>query len=329
MQRSIYLLSIAVLLSAAPYQAAAQNWATQMFADTSHDFGTVARGAKTEHVFVFTNRLSQEVRIRGVRVSCGCTSTQVETYTVGSGQQGTIRAILNTRSFKGAVSSTITVAFDHPAYAEAQLHVRGYVRRDVVFEPSCADFGSVPQGTARECHVDLQYAGRSDWQITAIRSPERYVTVRATQTRRTAGRVGYDLLVRLADDAPPGFLNTEVTLETNDFRMRTVPLAVTGQVVPALTVSPALLFLGSVAAGTEKQSRLVVRGTQPFRVTAITCSDPRLEFEISQERKTLHFVPLTFRAGSDAGEVHVKVRIETDLLDGRTAEIAASGTVVP
>ncbi len=329
MQRAIFLLTMSCSLLATPARGLAQNWARQMFESTSHNFGTVALAAKTEYVFEFTNTQRQDVHIRGVRVSCGCTTPKVETYTVKPGEQGAVRAILNTRSFKGSVKATITVVFDRPYYSEVQLQVWGYVRRDVVFNPSCADFGSVAQGSSAERHVDLQYAGRSDWQIKAIRSPEPSVTVRATQTRRAAGRVGYDLAVRLADDAPPGYLNTEITLETNDFRMQTVPLTVSAHIVPALTVSPSLLFLGNVKSDTTKSMRLVVRGSESFRVTGVECNDARFQFNIPEQAKTMHFIPLEFTAGPNPGPVKLQIRIETDLLGGKTAEITASGTVVP
>jgi len=224
MQRTLRILVATCLLLMAAEQGLAQNWARQMFGRTSHDFGTVARAAKTEYVFEFTNRLNQEVHILGVRASCGCTTPKVETYTVKPGEKGRIRAILNTRTFKGALSATITVVFDRPYYAETQLTVRGYVRRDVVLNPGSADFGDVAQGQGATCKIDLQYAGRNDWAITAIRSPNPHITVRAEQTRRDYGRVGYDVMVRLSPDAPPGFINTEVTLVTNDWQKQNVPL---------------------------------------------------------------------------------------------------------
>ncbi len=327
MQRLILVLTTSCILLAAPVNA--QSWARQMFRTTSHDFGTVALGAKTEYVFEFTNTRAQDVHIRGVRVSCGCTTPKVETYTVRPGEKGAVRATLNTRSFKGSLKATITVVFDRPYYSETQLNVRGYVRRDVVFNPSCADFGSVAQGSAAECNVDLQYAGRSDWKIKAIRSPDPHVTVRATQTRRASGRVSYDLAVRLADDAPPGYINTEITLVTNDFRMQNVPLTVAGNVVPALTVSPSLLYLGNMQSGKEKAMRLVVRGSEAFRVTGVQCNDPRFKFNVPAESKKMHFIPLTFTAGPKAGEVKLEIAIQTDLLGGRTANVTASGTVLP
>jgi hypothetical protein len=44
---------------------------SNMFASTSHDFGTVARAAKTEHRFYFDNPYDKPLHVRSARTSCG------------------------------------------------------------------------------------------------------------------------------------------------------------------------------------------------------------------------------------------------------------------
>jgi len=329
MKRSILLVAVLVLLPRFAVEAAGQTWATPRFASTYHDFGTVARGAVAEHLFWFTNTSGSDVHVRGVRTTCGCSTPSVVHSTVKSGERGAIRAVFNTRSFTGQRSATIIVVFDRPRYAEVQLQVRGYIRCDVVLQPGSVDFGTVRKGQAAERVVGVDYAGRSDWRITAIRVPAPYVQVETRETRRHSGRVGYELLVRLAEDAPPGTIATELTLETDDRTGNRVPLAVSGQIVPPLSVSPALLYLGNASVGQALKTRLVVRGSEAFRITAVECDDPRFQFEVGPEAKTLHFVPVTFQAAGEPGPLSVTIRIQTDLSGASTSEVTASGTVLP
>ena len=49
----------------------AQEWARKMFETTTHDFGSVARGAKAEYEFVLSNIYLEDVHIASVRSSCG------------------------------------------------------------------------------------------------------------------------------------------------------------------------------------------------------------------------------------------------------------------
>jgi len=69
--RSIITTCLVVL---GPGQTLAQDWAKKMFKVTKHDFGTVARGAKSEFRFEFENIYEEDLHIAGVRSSCGCTS---------------------------------------------------------------------------------------------------------------------------------------------------------------------------------------------------------------------------------------------------------------
>ena len=61
--------------------ANAQEWARKMFEVRSHDFGSVARDAKTEYEFVLQNIYEEDVHIASVRASCGCTTPSITNHT--------------------------------------------------------------------------------------------------------------------------------------------------------------------------------------------------------------------------------------------------------
>ena len=96
-----------------------------------------------------------------------------------------------------------------------------------------------------------------------------------------------------------------------------------GQVVSALTVSPASLFLGVLKPGETVKKRLVVRGSKPFRILGVKCDDARFAFEKPvADSKPLHFVPVEFKAGDKPGQIEKKIAIETDLGQGGTAAVS-------
>jgi hypothetical protein len=68
--RLFVLASIAVATLAPSVHA--QSWAQKMFKVTSHDFGTVARGAKAEFLFEMQNIFEEDIHIASVRTSCTC-----------------------------------------------------------------------------------------------------------------------------------------------------------------------------------------------------------------------------------------------------------------
>jgi hypothetical protein len=322
-------LSVAVLLLVAgASSAAAQEWARKMFVTASHDFGTLARGSKAEFAFELENIYEEEVRISGVRTSCGCTTPTVTKSTLKTWEKSTVVATFHTDSFLGQRNATITVSIDRPYAAEVQLTVKGFVRSDVVFNPGVVEFGSVDEGATSERKVAVTYAGRGNWAIVDVRSTGSYYEVEMAETARGGGKVAYELTVRLKPNAPAGFLAEPLILVTNDDRAQQIPISVTGRVASALTVSPASLFVGVVAPGGTVTKQIVVKGKTPFRITRVSCGDDCFQFPMpGGEAKTLHFVPVTFRAGSQPGKVAQTIEIETDLNGGAKATCLATATV--
>jgi hypothetical protein len=326
MMRKLGWTLIVTLLAGGP--AVGQEWAKKMFKTTEHDFGTVARGAKAEFDFDLSNIFLEDVHVLSARSSCGCTSVRVVKPDLKTYQEGAIHATFNTGLFQGQRGATLTVVLDKPFYAEVQLHVKGFIRNDVMFTPGSVQLGEVDQGAAREQKVTVSYAGRSDWKIVDVKTSSPYLSAGFTQIGRQGGQAWYELAVRLSPKAPVGYVNDHLTLVTNDGQGIQMPLLVEGRVIPGVTVSPATLFMGVIEPGKEVTKPLVVQGKKPFRILSITCGDQSFKFgkENDSSPKTLHVIPVTFHAGSNSGKVTKTIRIETDL-GATTPELSAYAVV--
>lgn len=321
--KSVLLFHI-VLLFCAASNLAAQDWARKMFEVTSHDFGTVARGAKAEFEFKLKNLYEEDVHIAGVRTSCGCTTPRVTKETLKSLESAAVVATYNTSSFYGSKSATITVVIDKPFPAEVQLTVSGYIRSDVVFNPGSLNFGSIQQGSPAERSVTVTYAGRTDWRIADVRSTYGHVEVQLSEPERSGNQTRYEMFVRLLPDAPAGLVNTELSIVTDDVSLKNFPLSVEANIVSPLTVSPSTLSLGVVKPGQTVTKQLLVRAKEPFKITGVECEDC-IKAKISPESKTLHIVPITYTAGSTTGAESHPIKIETDL--GLTTACEAKATI--
>lgn len=299
--------------SAAPVYG--QQWARKMFKETEHDFGTVARGAKSEFHFVLQNLYEEDIHIASVRSSCGCTEPRIEKDSLKTWEKGAIICAFNTRSFLGHRSATVTVTIDKPYYAEVQLNVRGYIRSDVVFTPGSIDLGQVPMGKSVEQKVNVAFVGRSSWAIEDVQSTNPAFEVELGKAVRSGSRVNYEMLFRLREDAPAGYIQDQITIVSNDLSNRTIPLAVEGHVVSPLTVSPASLFVGVVGPGDTVTKKLLVRGNEPFEILGIDCDDAQFSFDIPDKQQKLHFIPVKFQAGNAPGRFVQEITIRTSLGD--------------
>ncbi|MBN1492019.1 MAG: DUF1573 domain-containing protein [Phycisphaerae bacterium] len=109
-----FTASSLLLASVLAAPVAAQEWANEMFKTRSHDFGTIARGAKAEFAFELTNPYLKDVHIASVRATCGCTTFRIETDTLKTYEKGAIVAHINSDRFLGSQASTAIVTIDKP-----------------------------------------------------------------------------------------------------------------------------------------------------------------------------------------------------------------------
>jgi hypothetical protein len=296
--------------------ASAQELASKMFETTTHDFGTVARDSKSEYEFVLKNPYVDGVHIASVTTSCGCTTPIVKKDTLKTYEQSAVIAHFNTDRFSGSRSATLTVTFDRPFFAQAQLHVSGVIRTDVVVNPSGIDFGVVEQGALEEKAIAVRYGGWGNWKINDIRSANPYLTSRLVEVGRGNGIVDYHIFVRLDPKTPPGYLNDHLILVTSDGSSSSeVPVPMQGFVRAGIVVSPTSLFMGIIGPGKEVTKPFIVTGIRPFRIVAVKCEDKRFQFDTSGETapKAIHVISVTFLAGEKPGKIIESIRIETDL----------------
>jgi hypothetical protein len=321
-------IGVVFLIVLASSPCLGQEWARKMFQTTEHDFGSVARGAKAEYRFVFENIYMEDVHVVSVRTSCGCTTPTIENPLLKTYDKGAILAHFNTDTFLGQRAATLTVTIDKPFYAEMQVHIRGYIRSDVVVEPGSVQFGSIDQGTGFTQTVAVNHSGRGDWKILDVKSANPHITAKAVESGRSNGQVSYTLKVLVDANTPASYLNDHLMLVTNDGNNQQIPVLVEGRVMPAITVSPTSLFMGVVQPGQKVTKQLVVKSKKPFRILGISCDDKSFDFDTSKEdaAKELHLIPVTFTAGTDAGKVVKSIKIETD--QGQmTPELAAYAVV--
>jgi hypothetical protein len=316
-------IALAALLAwtAAASVGLGQEWAKKMFDHTSKDLGVVARGANLSHAFTLENIYVESAHVASIRSSCGCVTPKVEQPWLKTYEKTKIVATIDTRKVMGRRESTLTVVFDRPFPAEVRLNLYYYIRGDVVFQPGSVRFGSVPQGASASRKVTVTYAGRADWRILRVESPNAHLET-------TVYHVTYDLVVKLKGDAPAGYIRDHLTVVTDDSNPRNcrVPLTVEGAVVPSLSVKPSPLML-SVAAGGSVTKPLVVQAKRPFKVVGVTCPESGFSFTVPAGSKIVQLVPVKYTAGTAPGSVNAVIRIETDLPESRYLEVKAHAQV--
>lgn len=78
------------------------------FENTTHDYGTINKGANGDCEFVFVNQGTEPLLISDVRASCGCTTPSWTREPIMPGKKGSIKVHYDTNRI-GGISKSVTV----------------------------------------------------------------------------------------------------------------------------------------------------------------------------------------------------------------------------
>lgn len=321
--KRFHAASVACLLAFAASNASAADWAVKLFDATSHDFGTVARGAETEYRFRFHNPFVEEVHVASVTSSCGCTTPRVENATLSTFQESEVIARFNTDSHQGFKSATVTVTFDKPYYAQVQLRVSGEIRSDVTVRPGSIDFGSVEFGTLAERTVRIE-SYLSNWNIAEVKTAHPFLAVEARPVAGSSSRGVYDLIAKLSPEAPVGPVNDRVIVVAGG---REIPITVSGEVASEVVVTPRSLYLGELSPGEVIEKKIIVRAKRDFRLVNAACCK-QFELDLGADPADRHLVTVRYTAPLQPGRIAEDITLSTDLGDSVVSLLHAHGQVV-
>ena len=133
-------------------------------------------------------------------------------------------------------------------------------------------------------------------------------------------------------DACPvlSFETDEITLLTNDPSSPTIPVSVSATIQPAVTIAPSPLILGQVRAGEVVRKTVLVRSSQPFKVTGIKAEKGDLSAaNVPDVARPFHALAVTLKAPTQPGPYNATLEIATDVKDEPPAKVTAFATIVP
>lgn len=82
---------------------------TVAFAETTHEFGTIAEGEVVEHTFTFTNTGNTPLIIQDAQTTCGCTVPKKPEAPVPPGETGEIQVRFDSQGKAGVQNKAVTI----------------------------------------------------------------------------------------------------------------------------------------------------------------------------------------------------------------------------
>ena len=302
-----------------------QEWARKMFTEYVKDFGEVPLGEVPEYRFEIENKYEEDIRIRSIRSSCGCTIATATKNVLKTWEKGEILCKFNTPAVgPGFKQATITVEFDRPFVGECQLTVRGTIVAGVSFSPKSIEFGDVTESKLPVRKVTLTSTGNPFFRVVDIKSTFKHIKVQVRETARTSGTVKVEMTTQLKETAPSGFSQGELyVIVEDDYRrkgpnntrvLRQIPVRFNANYVSAFQVAPEILSLGPLPPGKTVTQKVFLSADKPFRLTDVRCQSEAFRVKTtSDEAKKVHIIVVTYTGENKPGRHECELSFYTDL----------------
>src|SRR4030066_2055758 len=122
-----HLFLIITLLLIASTLSFAEKGPRISFITDHYDFGNVLQGKTVDYTFLFENKGTEDLWIKEVTTSCGCTAALVSSNTIKPGDKGEIKVSYDSQGRAGAVTRTITVVSHDAVESVKELTINATV----------------------------------------------------------------------------------------------------------------------------------------------------------------------------------------------------------
>lgn len=236
------------------------------FAETTFDFGEIYQDAEVDHRFRFQNIGSGELKIAGVRSTCGCTAAVSSASAIPPGESGEIVVTFNSAGFAGPITRTIEVLSNDPERSYLTLQLTGQVKTVLTVTPPRLVFLVYKEELPKSLPpVQVEPNPGQAFEITRVESSSASMKPTVTSLSPEQGR-GYRLTVELDPSIPIGHrLKETVRLYTTHPQKPVVTVRIHGDVYGERPISaePPALAYGLLRPDEERSLTVILsRGGQ-------------------------------------------------------------------
>lgn len=334
--QSAILTLCAVLLLAIPL--AAQELQPQaVISEPVHEAGTVAKGDKINHSFTIRNEGQATLEITDVQPACGCTVAEFDRE-IAPGEEGTVRAVLDTSTFDGPIAKSIAVLTNDSVNPKLNLSVRAKVEPYLFVKPGYARFVQAQKSDPGVVEQIVYTASFDDLEITKIDSPYPFLEA----TYRKAGEndepqpegQGNQWVVTLTLDygtAPVGTLAGYLNVHTNHPEQAIARIPVSGFVRPMIVATPEKAEFGQIEIQAAQNATVLLRSfaEEQVQMGPVTTDVPGVQVSLEPvEEGRRYNLQLTLPEDMPKGGFSGTITVQTDNPKVPAITVPLSGTVI-
>ena len=281
------------------------------FEKEEHDFGVVSAREQRTYVFSFRNEGDEDLIIKGLRATCGCTSTLLEgKEAIPPGRKNGIKIVFKAGDTTRIEKSSVYVHSNDPDEAVLLLGIRAKTLAGAGFVPDRIRVGEISRNACIRRTARLVNTWGEELRIVGTETHLEAIEVMLQDTLVLPGQET-EMQIVLGPDLLDGRIDTEVTVYTDNDKQPEISLSIVGNAI-SVNLFPTEFFFGVVNMGSQTSRTVVISGIdeEPLEIT-------RVETEMASVKTSL----------SRIGNNRYKITAELHTSDLQLGEIAGSADV--
>ena len=296
-----------------------------------YEFGERHEGDTFEVQFVVENRGDADLALGTIKHTCGCTTAVPQKTVLAPGETTTLKVLANTKGKKpGPHIFRIRISTNDPQRPVYELQLRGNVV--VPFTaPSILAFGDILQGEGKTLTFRVTRREGVRAKVLRVVSSCPYITAEVVG-EPTPESNGYGVRVSVLADAPAGWIDERLTIETDFPRQKTLTVRLGGRVVPEFVVSAVRVFFGPVSRATEPSRQVLLTlseaSEESFEVLDASVRSEHVTVTVGELAKGRQYrVTVTLKADAPLGTFNDMLSIRTSKRGFETLELPIYGLI--
>jgi len=174
MLKRFIVMTFALLVAFSGLAVAADKGGRLTIVEPVKEYGEVPKGETLDWSFVIKNTGDADLRIISVKPGCGCTVVEFSKV-IKAGEGGMVTAHVDTSSFAGPISKTVTIATSDPQMPTAVLTIHATVKPFVEAYPVGFVRFNVLQGEANSQSLTIYSYEEEPFEVTKVDVPGDWV----------------------------------------------------------------------------------------------------------------------------------------------------------
>jgi hypothetical protein len=251
-----------------------------------YDFGEEPTGALIEHEFILENQGDENLKIKNIKTSCGCTTPSNKTMLLKPGEKKPLSVVMDLKGRSGKQTQHVTLSTNDPNQMTYSLKITGEAVPNIRVEPRTLNLEQSKEDSSHQGELKLTSTKGKSFKVTSVIVNRDRVT---SVIEHAEDGLSATIRITAKSQESQGHFTDVLKIETTDPAVGEIRVLVMWQVSTGISISPGQVNLVVSDTPGVLNRYIMVRGhpglEEPLEVTGVEWPGQKVEISFEDTKK--------------------------------------------